>query len=405
MSGRIYWGATHTDPNNTFTMVRLESADLDGRNHSTILTEQNVSLCDLAVDRESGKVYWVAYDHVDGTMRLESADLDGRNHSTILTEQNVSLYDLAVDRESGKVYWVAYDDTVTSRIQRADPDGGNPQTLLTKQDSFMHNLIVDDVGGRIYWVAYNGATETVRLESADLDGRNPQTLASSAERISTLAVATSLTNTLPPLKNADVNQDGNINVDDLIAVVNALAKKAEAKPRADVNQDGNVTVDDLLLVIDNLNDGVNAAAPALGDIANTLPSARLESLLMGLRIESDGSLKYQRAIAFLEKLLTAARPEKTLLLANYPNPFNPETWIPYQLTKGGEVSITIYDIHGRVVRRLELGHRLVGVYQSKNRAVYWDGRNELGEPVASGVYFYTLTAGDFTATRKMLIRK
>ena len=98
-------------------------------------------------------------------------------------------------------------------------------------------------------------------------------------------------------------------------------------------------------------------------------------------------------------------PEATSLLPNYPNPFNPETWIPYQLTKPVDVTLTIYAADGVVVRTLALGHQAAGMYHNKSRAAYWDGRNEQGEPVASGVYFYTLTAGDFTATRKMLIRK
>ena len=98
-------------------------------------------------------------------------------------------------------------------------------------------------------------------------------------------------------------------------------------------------------------------------------------------------------------------PERTGLLPNYPNPFNPETWIPYQLANPADVSLTIYDINGRIVRDLDLGHQRAGMYHSRARAAFWDGRNAVGEPVASGVYFYTLKAGDFTATRKMLIRK
>ena len=98
-------------------------------------------------------------------------------------------------------------------------------------------------------------------------------------------------------------------------------------------------------------------------------------------------------------------PEETSLLPNYPNPFNPETWIPYQLAEPADVTLTIYDIQGRVVRDLNFGHQRAGMYHSRSRAAHWDGRNVVGEPVASGVYFYTLTAGEFTATRKMLIRK
>ena len=96
---------------------------------------------------------------------------------------------------------------------------------------------------------------------------------------------------------------------------------------------------------------------------------------------------------------------ETLLLPNYPNPFNPETWIPYQLSKPAEVTLSIYSVDGKLVRTLALGYQSAGVYQSKSRAAHWDGRNGVGEKVASGLYFYTFTAGDFTATRKMIIRK
>ena len=95
----------------------------------------------------------------------------------------------------------------------------------------------------------------------------------------------------------------------------------------------------------------------------------------------------------------------TTLLPNYPNPFNPETWIPYQLAAPAKVTVTIYNVHGVVVRKLDLGLKLEGKYISRSRAAYWDGRNNVGEQVATGLYFYTLTAGNFTATRKMLIRK
>ena len=110
----------------------------------------------------------------------------------------------------------------------------------------------------------------------------------------------------------------------------------------------------------------------------------------------------------------AVRPDKTALLHNYPNPFNPETWIPYQLAEAAEVTFRIYTANGALVRTLDFGHQPAGIYRYRSRAAYWDGKNEVGEPVASGIYFYTLstestrdsvTAGDFTATRKMLIRK
>ena len=101
----------------------------------------------------------------------------------------------------------------------------------------------------------------------------------------------------------------------------------------------------------------------------------------------------------------ALYPDETALLHNYPNPFNPETWIPYQLAEPADVTIRIYAASGVLVRTLALGHQAAGIYQYRSRAAYWDGKNAVGESVASGIYFYTLTAGDFTATRKMLIMK
>lgn len=133
-------------------------------------------------------------------------------------------------------------------------------------------------------------------------------------------------------------------------------------------------------------------------------------------IDSLGNVKHQEYTFRRADLLPArlkdlaappisVQPVETLLLFNYPNPFNPETWIPYQLAEPANVTLTIYAVNGQVVRRLTLGHQLAGTYQRKSRAAYWDGRNSVGESVASGIYFYTFTAGDFSATRKMVIRK
>ena len=107
----------------------------------------------------------------------------------------------------------------------------------------------------------------------------------------------------------------------------------------------------------------------------------------------------------LPALVVHQIPAETELLRNYPNPFNPETWIPYRLAEDAFVVLTIYDGNGRVVRTLDIGHQVAAVYESRSKAVYWDGRNEVGEQVASGVYFYHLSAGDYSATRKMLILK
>ena len=113
----------------------------------------------------------------------------------------------------------------------------------------------------------------------------------------------------------------------------------------------------------------------------------------------------KQSLIQLPELVAYEIPAETELLHNYPNPFNPETWIPYRLAEDAFVTLTIYDQTGQVVRTIDVGHQIASVYESRSKAIYWDGRNGLGETVASGVYFYHLSAGDFSATRKMLILK
>jgi flagellar hook assembly protein FlgD len=98
-------------------------------------------------------------------------------------------------------------------------------------------------------------------------------------------------------------------------------------------------------------------------------------------------------------------PETTMLFPNYPNPFNPETWIPYQLSEASSVTVTIYDMLGNVAKRLELGHQPKGVYRTPNRAAHWDGFNQAGVPVASGVYFVQLRTKGYQQTRRMVLLK
>ena len=200
----------------------------------------------------------------------------------------------------------------------------------------------------------------------------------------------------------DVNEDGVVDVQDLVSVAQQYGQTGTTT--ADVNDDGVVNIDDLILVAAVLD--ADAAAPSLHPATlEPLTVLDVKFWLSQARQRDFTDPSVQRGILFLEQLLASLIPKETALLANYPNPFNPETWIPYQLAKPADVTLTIYAVNGQVVRRLALGHQAAGIYQSKSRAAYWDGRNAIGEPVASGVYFYTFTAGDFTATRKMLIRK
>ena len=204
------------------------------------------------------------------------------------------------------------------------------------------------------------------------------------------------------LLKGDVNGDGIVDIRDLVLVASNLGKTGQNA--ADINTDGIIDIRDLVLVAGAL--GTTAAAPSLYPQAlEMLTATEVKQWLSAAQHLDLTDARAQRGLLFLQQLLAALTPKETALLPNFPNPFNPETWIPYQLAKPADVTVRIYAVDGKLVRTLALGHRGVGKYYQRSRAAYWDGKNAAGEPVASGVYFYTLTAGDFTATRKMLIRK
>ena len=206
----------------------------------------------------------------------------------------------------------------------------------------------------------------------------------------------------------DVNGDGVVNVLDLTLVASRFGQTGQNV--ADVNQDGVVDRQDILQIIDVLE---AAAAPAISAYLRTMPTLTAEKLQRWIGYAKELNLSdptFQRGITVLEQLLatlmeTQAIPAETTLLPNYPNPFNPETWIPYHLAHAADVTLTIYDTKGAVVRQLNLGYQLAGFYTDRTKAAYWDGCNESGESVASGVYFYYLSAGDYSAARRMVIVK
>ena len=205
----------------------------------------------------------------------------------------------------------------------------------------------------------------------------------------------------------DVNMDGQTDVKDILIVTTAIILKQTPadKPRADVNGDGVINQADVEIIAEHLGEPNASAAPQnvvlpTGVTHNIVAQAL--DILLTIDNTTPGILQ---SITILENILAAFVPEKTALLPNYPNPFNPETWIPYHLAKPATVTLTIYGANGTVVRTLALGHQPAGIYQTRSRAVYWDGKNDVGEPVASGIYFITLTANNFTTTRKMLLMK
>ena len=224
----------------------------------------------------------------------------------------------------------------------------------------------------------------------------------SAPKIENAEITESWMFTVALQLKGDVNGDGTVNIQDLVLVAGRLGQSGANS--ADVNGDGIVNIQDLVLVAGAL--GTSAAAPSLHlQSLDKLTAADVNKWLSQAQQLELTDAKSLQGILFLQQLLEALTPKKTALLANFPNPFNPETWIPYRLAEDAFVTLTIYDLNGQNVRTLDVGYQVAAVYESRSKAVYWDGRNGVGEQVASGVYFYHLSAGEFSATRKMLIIK
>ena len=333
----------------------------------------------LTVETTSGKIYWTEKigQH---TGNVKRANLDGSNVQILATLQSVPT-SIAVDVAKRKLYWTSS----RGRIQQANLNGQQKRNLIQNLNH-PRNITVDSVGGKLYWTEASG-----RIRRANLNGKRIQNIASGLEPINGIAI---FGNTLYWIEKTSENR-GNIgraplngsDFDTLVRLQRSplgLAVDPVGRKLYWTDTDGNLRRAHLNgKHIQNIVSGLTAPIALALDV-DTLTAAPVHTGLMSSQ---------------------TAVPDMTRLLANYPNPFNPETWIPYQLAKSAEVTVSIYAADGKLIRTLALGHLPTGVYHSRSRAAYWDGKNELGEPVASGVYFYTLKAGDFAATRKMLIRK
>ena len=235
-----------------------------------------------------------------------------------------------------------------------------------------------------------GTSYQVQVRAASAEGKGPWSDASAAATTTYQA--------------EDVDADGDVDTMDLVTVVNNFGSPTPG--RNDVDNNGTVDAADVRAVFNAVLAAEAEAAPARAQTRITHTAKTLHHYVQTTKQDRMLDANVYRGLAVLEELIEPfLLPDETALLRNYPNPFNPETWFPYQLSSAADVTFAIYSVNGTLVRTLSLGHQAAGVYRSKSRAAYWDGRNALGEPAASGIYFYTLTAGDFTATSKMLIRK
>jgi len=202
----------------------------------------------------------------------------------------------------------------------------------------------------------------------------------------------------------DINLDNVIDILDLALVAQDFGRLSAVPSRTDLNRDGRVNILDLAVVAAHFGENVgSSAAPARLPVAGQAGS--ISVWLRELRNADDGSPQHARAIAVLEQLLSMVAPTRTALLPVYPNPFNPETWVPFDLRDEANVTVSIYDASGNRVRRIDLGQRPPGAYRTRDKAAYWDGRTDTGEVTASGVYFVELTAGSYREARRIVMLK
>ena len=380
---------------------KIQRMNRDGSNFQPNFITDLEAPQHIALDVAGGKLYWTEKTG-DTTGRIRRANLDGSNIE-LVKELNGVLLGIALDTENGTLYLT----NAQGKIQRMNLNGTDFQPDFIIGLEAPKGIAVS--GDKIYWI------EGHRIRRASLNGENIEDAVTglSSPSLLVLGIPTPSDDMPSPREvpepitdtPADVNKDGKVNKADLLLVATALGETAPTNPRLDVDSDGTVAIVDLLLVVENLDDPGVGAAPTLTGAPTAIDPQVLAEHLNLLRMTSDGSVRYLRAIAFLEGMLAATRPIETRLLANYPNPFNPETWIPYQLATDADVQILIYDAQGVLVRRLVLGYQPAGYYTGSSAAAYWDGRNSLGERVASGVYFYQLLTDEASPLRKMVILK
>ncbi len=374
---------------------KIQRLNFDGSNFEPNLITGLNSLKYITLDVQGGKVYWT-----ENPGRVRRANLDGSNVETFTTTAG-EVGGIAVAR--GKVYWAEKINESIGVVNYANFNGSNVERLVrsTLVPNVPPSIAIDPEGSKLYWPLYYSDSSSGGIWRVNLNGENNQRLIYGLEMLGPIAIDISPAKIRP----TDINEDGKVDQNDLLLVATSLGQSTPANSRVDVNRDGEVNIADLLLVIETFEGVSDAAAPTGKARLTPVDRETVESLIRILQMENDGSPTYQQVLTFLHSLLTAKPPDKTRLLPNFPNPFNPETWVPYHLAESANVTLHIHSVNGALVRTLRLGHQPAGVYQRRSRAAYWDGKNEVGEPVASGIYFYTLTAGDFTTTRKMLIRK
>ena len=211
----------------------------------------------------------------------------------------------------------------------------------------------------------------------------------------------------------DINYDGNITAQDALFVlqniVGLITLSAAQQQLADVSGEYAISALDAVLILQRAA-GLITQFPVECKTCALVLNPRLESEILIeaiFELEKISLNRVQKQVLEQLKLLVSqiVIPTRNAILQNYPNPFNPETWIPFQLTNPAEVIILIYNIKGELVRHIDFGNKPAGIYITRHRAAHWNGRTQTGETAVSGIYYYTIKAATFVATRKMILLK
>ena len=360
---------------------------LDGGNKQTLVEPlEGWTVTSLAMDMEKNKLYWTERQTDKQMGSIWSGDLKDRSVRELRRITAVPE-GLVVDARNGRLYWT----NNRGKIQSINVDGKNFRGNLITGLGSPHHIALDSATEDVYWTVYDVKDGSWSIWRAPFDGNiTKKEIVTGLGQLGGIAVANDKLYWTEGGKISCANKRNGSGVKTLIllrgTVPLGLAVDEVGRRLYWTDNGGNIR-------------SLNLDKPLETEIVVEGLDAPAVAIALGRA--SDESVPASPAAPST----IAERSVESALLENYPNPFNPETWIPYQLSAAADVSISIYSINGSLVCRLDLGHQVAGVYRSRSRAAYWDGRNEFGERVASGLYFYTLTAGDFTATRKMLIRK
>ena len=374
---------------------KIQRMNVDGTQFETnFLTNLGAP---LGIAVSGSRVYWT-----DGSGRVRSAPLQGTKAIQNIVTGSGTLGGIVAD--GSKVYWTEQTGARSGRIRAANLDGTGITNAYTVTAT-VHGLALDPGNQQLYWT--NGWGKVQR----GVRGSRYQDVVTGLMTPTALAIggantATPMPSTKPvqPAAEPNYDVDGSGTVDNADLFLVSLAVGTD-NAKYDVNGDGTVNDKDIALVRDNRDNGAAAAPMVFGVKLTAEQVGRLQAQIDLLIVSGDRSPAALKTLVYLQQLIATARPERTQLLVNYPNPFNPETWIPYELATDTDVRITIYTAQGVVVRTLQLGQQSAGYYTDRERAAYWDGRNASGEQVASGVYFYQLETDTISSLRKMVILK